>query len=393
MTVSFLAMTAAYVLSMFYRAFLAVLSPALEAEIGATPAHLATASGLWFLSFALVQIPIGMALDRFGPRRTAAPLLAVGAIGALIFAMAQGPGTIKFAMCLIGIGCAPVLMAALYTFGRRYSAAVFASMAGLVIGLGNIGNLGASLPLSLAVDAFGWRGTMLGLSLITGLVALAMWLLIEDLPPAEKPAVAGSILDVLRNPAIWAVLILLFANYAPAAAIRGLWAGPYFSQLHGAGNWTVGVITLLMGIGMVIGSFAYAPVDRVFGSRKWPAFVGNFGGGLILLVLWWHPVPDMWLVVGLMVGVCTLGMSYALLVAHGRAFVPPHLLGRGMTILNLASIAGVGSMQLVSGRIYDAGVQAGHPPEVIFSSLFGFLAVLLLAGSAIYGVMARDRVD
>ncbi|EKD61795.1 MAG: Major facilitator superfamily MFS_1, partial [uncultured bacterium] len=85
------ALILAYVLSQFYRAFLAVLTPVLAADLGATPESLASASGLWFLAFALMQIPVGEALDRFGPRRTASILLAVGGLGAGLFAAATGP--------------------------------------------------------------------------------------------------------------------------------------------------------------------------------------------------------------------------------------------------------------------------------------------------------------
>lgn len=107
----------AYVLSQFYRSFLAVLTPVLTAELGATKADLSLASGIYFLSFALAQFGVGVSLDRFGPRRTCAAILAAGgAGGAFVFALAQTPWAIIAAMALIGIGCAPVLMAALYIF-------------------------------------------------------------------------------------------------------------------------------------------------------------------------------------------------------------------------------------------------------------------------------------
>lgn len=102
-----------YVLSQFFRAFLAVLSPSLRVDLGATPEDLAFASGLWFFSFAAMQLPVGWALDTVGPRRTAASLLLVGGGGgAALFAVATQPLHINLAMVLIGIGCAPVLMGA-----------------------------------------------------------------------------------------------------------------------------------------------------------------------------------------------------------------------------------------------------------------------------------------
>ena len=122
----------AYVLSQFYRAFLAVLTPDLARDIGATPSDLATASGVWFLIFAAMQIPVGAALDRIGPRLTASVLLAIGGGGgAAVFAMAQTPPQITLAMAMIGIGSSPVLMASYFIFARVYPAAMFATLAGV----------------------------------------------------------------------------------------------------------------------------------------------------------------------------------------------------------------------------------------------------------------------
>ncbi len=108
-----------YVLSQFYRAFLAVLAPVLGRELGVTASDLALSSGLWFFSFAVMQIPVGIALDRIGPRATASVLLALGgAGGAMVFALAEGPVAIHVAMVMIGVGCSPVLMASYFIFAR-----------------------------------------------------------------------------------------------------------------------------------------------------------------------------------------------------------------------------------------------------------------------------------
>ncbi len=105
MKAGIVALIAGYVLSQFYRAFLPVLTPALETDLGATPEGLGRASGLWFLAFAAMQIPVGWALDHIGPRRVAAVLLGVAGLGAAVFALATEPGHILWAMVLMGIGC------------------------------------------------------------------------------------------------------------------------------------------------------------------------------------------------------------------------------------------------------------------------------------------------
>ncbi|MCC6002457.1 MAG: MFS transporter [Pararhodobacter sp.] len=382
-----------YVLSQFYRAFLAVLAPALGRDIGAGPDDLALSSGLWFLSFALMQLPVGWALDTLGPRRTASWLLGVaGGSGALVFALAQAPWHLHLSMVLIGIGCSPVLMAAYYIFGRIYPAAVFATLAGAIIGFGSLGNIAGAWPLAWAAETFGWRETVVALGLLTLLNGLAMLLLIKDPPVigADENGGRGSVLDVLRIPAIWLILPLLLVNYAPIGALRGLWAGPYYEAVYNADTIMIGHVTLVMAIGMVIGSFAYGPLDRVFGTRKGVVLAGNLLGSTALLSLWAWPAAGFWPSAAILFAVSVLGVSFPLLMAHGRSFFPPHLLGRGVSLLNMFSIGGVGLLQVASRQVYE--MAPASPPEAPYAAIFLFFGVLLLAGCTIYA-FSRDRLD
>lgn len=212
------ALVFAYVLSQFYRAFLAVLTPVLEADLGATKEDLAFASGAWFLAFALMQIPVGEALDRIGPRWTAASALLVGAVGAGVFALASSPMMLVVAMALIGVGCSPVLMASYFIFARQFSPAVFGTLAGATIGIGSLGNIGSSLPLTMAVEAFGWRGTVWTLAAVTGLTGLVVAALVRDPARAERGA-GGSYLTLLKMPALWPIFAIMIVCYAPAAGL------------------------------------------------------------------------------------------------------------------------------------------------------------------------------
>lgn len=380
----------AYVLSQFYRAFLAVLSPVLGQDVGATPADLALSSGLWFLAFAAMQIPVGAALDRIGPRRTASVVLAVaGGGGALVFALAQAPWHIHLAMALIGVGCSPVLMSAYYIFGRMYPATVFATLAGATIGVGTLGNLAGAWPLAWAAETFGWRQTVLGLAGVTLAVALALARFVQDPPAlAARAEGRGSLLDILRIRALWLILPLMFINYVPAAGLRGLWAGPYLADVYDATAQTIGLVTLAMALAMVAGSFAYGPLDRVFGTRKGVVLVGNLLGAACMLALWMWPVSGLVQATLLLAAIGLFGSSFPMMVAHGRSFIPPHLLGRGVTLLNLFGIGGVGVMQALSSRVH--GGVAPVPPEAPYQAIFLLFGLSLLAGCLIY-LFARDN--
>jgi len=392
MTPGILALVLGYVLSQFYRAVLAVLAPMLSTDIGTGADDLALSSGLWFLVFAAMQIPVGWALDRFGPRRTTAWLLGVGgAGGALIFATAQGPWGIHLAMSVIGIGCSPVLMASFYLFGRLHPPAMFATLAGLVVGVGTLGNILSAWPLALAAEALGWRATMAAVGLVTVLIALAVARVVPDPPRVDAPdGKGGGLIDLLRIPALWPILPLLLVSYAPAAGLRGLWAGPYYTDVYGATAAGIGQVTLIMAVAMIAGNIAYGPLDRLFGTRKWVVLAGNMLGAVCLFALWAMPVAGFWAAALLLAGVGFFGASFPLMMAHGRSFIPPHLLGRGVTLLNLFGIGGVGVFQTLSARVHASAPST--PPEAAYEALFLFFAVAMLVGCAIYA-FSRDRTD
>ncbi|MCE8515132.1 MFS transporter [Ruegeria pomeroyi] len=379
----------AYVLSQFFRAFLAVLTADLARDIGAQPDDLAFASGLWFLTFAAMQIPVGWALDRIGPRRTAAALLMVGGGGgAALFALATAPLHISAAMVLIGVGCSPVLMASYFIFAREYPPARFATLAAVMLGVGSVGNLVASYPTALAVELMGWRATLAGLAAVSAAVAVGIWLSVRD-PEMVQHDTKGSLLDLLKQPLLWTILPLMLVAYAPSAALRGLWAGPYLRDVFGLETSQIGQATLIMGAAMIAGTFAYGPLDRVLGSRKWVVFGGNLGGALALglLVLWID--LGVWSSVALMAAIGFLGASFPVIMAHGRAFIPAHLVGRGVTLLNLFGIGGVGLMQFVTGRLHESYAAAG--PAAPYTAIVTFFAVSMAVGLVIY-LFSRDSL-
>lgn len=384
----------AYVLSQFYRAFLAVMTPVLSTDLGATAEDLSRASGLWFLVFACMQLPVGWALDHIGPRRLTALLLALGGGGgAMIFALANTPGDIQLAMVLIGIGCSPVLMASYYIFARTYSPAIFATLAGAVIGVGAFGNIAGSLPMAWAVEALGWRETMAGLAAVTLLVAAAIWLLVQDPPSAHvEGSPKGSVLDLLKIPALWAILPLMFVNYAAPAGLRGLWAGPFLKDVYGLDASGIGAVTLAMGAAMVIGNFAYGPLDRLFGTRKWVIFTGNMLAVICVFALWAAPTGGLWQITVLLAAIGLFGSSFPMIVAHARSFFAPHMVGRGVTLINMFGIGGVGIFQFASGNIF-AGAQSGTASAAApYQAVFLFFAIPTLIGCLLY-LFSRDRLD
>lgn len=384
---SLAALALAYMLSQFYRSFMAVLTPALTAELGATRADLSLASGIWFATFALAQFVVGVCLDRYGPRRTSSIMLALGAGGgALLFSASTAPWMIVAAMALIGIGCAPVLMAAVFIFARTFAPAQLAVRTSWLVAFGMAGNVIGTSPLASAAEAFGWRWVMVGLGGATLLVAAALALFVRD-PERAEPGETGfgfsGYRELLRIRTIWLLAPLVALGYAPSASIRGLWAGPYLSEVYGVDSLVIGQVVLFMALAMVAGALIYGPLDTLLRTRKWVAIVGNGLGAAVILVLALNPVPGLTAVTILFVLLGMFGGTYGLLMAHGRAFLPPHLTGRGMTLLNFFSIGGSAVLQFATGAVYTASYSAADP-SAAYHALFWFYEITLVAAIAVY---------
>jgi predicted MFS family arabinose efflux permease len=357
-------------------------------------AELGVASGAWFAAFALAQLPIGWALDVFGPRRTATLIMLSAVAGALLFAAATRGWHTTAAMALIGIGCAPIYMSALYVFARTIAPERFALFASWLLAIGTSGNLLAATPLAAAAAAYGWRTTFLAIAGVTALAAVLVCLVVRDPPPAEASEPSRGMINdlgtILTIRALWPLLPIIAVSYAIVAGERGLWIGPYLSEVHQLDAVARGNSALVMAAAMSVGAFVYGPLDQWLGTRKWIVFVGSCVTAAAFAVLGGFRglSPGQATVTLAVIGAA--GSTYAVLMAHGRQFLPEHLLGRGLTLLNFMFMAGIGFIQWLSGAYVDAARAAGIPAEVIYARLHIGFAVLLFAATTIY-LASRDR--
>jgi predicted MFS family arabinose efflux permease len=386
---AFLTFLAAYVLSQFYRSFLAVIAPELAAELNLDPLALGNLQAFWIAGFVLTQFPVGWALDTIGPRRTVSLQMLAAVAGAIQFAVAQNEFQLDLAMLMIGAGCGSIYMGAIYVFGRVNAPQRFALLCSWLLGIGTAGNLLAASPLAWAAQSIGWRGAMIGMAIATVISAISIFLLIRDpvrLTSHVPRGLFAGIGDILKIRGLWPLLPITAISYAVVLAERGLWAGPYFAAVHGLEPVSRGHALLVMAAAMSAGAITYGPLDRWLGTRKWIVFSGVAATAIGFAALGVFQLP-LWAAVIVMGLIGFFGMTYGVLMAHGRSFVPDHLLGRGITLLNVLFIGGAGLLQPVSGAMMRA-VQNG-PPANAYSILHLMFAGLLTAGLAVY-LFAKD---
>ena len=379
----------AYLFSQFFRSFLAIVASDLTRDLGYGPAELGWIGSAWFITFALFQFPVGYLLDTAGPRRTMGGLMLAGVVGAIIFAISPGFWTSVLGMALVGIGCSPMLMASLYIFGRTEKPERFSALAAGIVGLGNLGNLAAATPLALAAATFGWRWSMAGVGLAMGLAAALILLLLRDPPrlgrdDGSRATMIGDVLAIIRIPALWLTFPLHLVAYAMVATERGLWVGPYLDVVHGLDAIARGNAAFAMSVGMALGALACGPATRWLGGVKTPAWIGNAVTAALLLVLGLLPLLGAGASVVLLVLIGFFGLTYSLLLSHGRQFIPDQLLGRGVTFLNFLAIGGAGLLQAATGRWIDTALTSGTSPASAFATMHLWMGITLVAATLLF---------
>jgi MFS family permease len=386
---TFLTFLAAYVLSQFFRSFLAVIAPELAAELSLDPQALGNLQAFWIAGFVAMQIPVGWLLDVVGPRRTVAGLMSAAVAGAILFARASSAFDLDLAMVLIGVGCGSIYMGGIFIFGRVNRPEQFALLGSWLLGLGTAGNLLAATPLAYAATTIGWRGAMLVMAAATALSALSIFVLIRD--PERITAHDGGFFRGIAGIAsirqLWVLLPLTAVSYSVVLAERGLWAGPYFTEVHGLTAIGRGNALFVMAVAMSVGALVYGPLDRLLGTRKWVVVAGSAVTSLCFMGL---AVPGLPLAPAIvaMALIGGFGMTYGVLMAHARSLFPDHLLGRGITLMNVLFLGGAGVLQPLSGAMMTA-MRHGDPADA-YGRLHLIFGALLMAALVVY-LFARDR--
>ena len=387
----FIALLPAYVLSIFYRSFLSVIAGPVMADLGIGPAAFGLLGAAWFLAFALAQFPVGWALDRLGPRRTVAFAMAIGTAGAFLLTQAGSAVMAAFAMALIGIGCSPVFMSSLFLFARNAAPERFGLLTSLFIALGSLGNIAGAAPLAIAAGHFGWRGAMMAMAvgfLVATVLAVA---LVRDPPPrpaSAKPdeGLLQGLASILALKPLWLIAPLTITGYAIVATARGLWIGPFMTQVHGFDPVSAGHAASIMAAAMIAGAFIYGWLESRTGRAKTIVTWGTLLTALGFAALALSGQQSHLTAVALFSLVGAAGFTYAILMAHARQFFPEHLIGRGMTFVNFLFIAGAAAVQSASGWFIAEQRAAGLDAAKTFANLHWAFAALLLASVGVYAL-------
>ena len=394
----FLSACLLFMLSQFYRASIAVITPDLISDLGLDVNGLSLISASFFYAFAVMQIPISMYLDVIGPRIAMAALSLLGVAGALVFALGDSVGTLVAGRLLLGVGTACSLMGTLKLITLWFVPLRFATISALVLSFGTLGNMTAATPLVLMVQSIGWRMTFVVFAGINLLLTITFFVVVRDRPTIlgvdHAPQVFSSnllkllenLLNLFREKDYWIISLATFCRYGIFAAVQALWAGPYLMTVIGISPVATGNVLLLMGAGLIIGS----PVcgwfsDILFKTRKKVIIMGLMGMCLILAVFaFLPPGANLTVLYVLFFGFGFFSGAGLIVYAHIKERMPVQHAGTAMTGVNFFTMVGVAVFLQGLGNL----MQSLYPGEALsalaFKAAFLFCAACLAFTSGLY---------
>lgn len=378
----------------FFRNAHVVVAPDIMRELGASAASLAALTSAMFIASAFSQIPGGILLDRFGTRVMLPIMLVLSGIGAGLFGAAQSVGQLVFARAFMGVGGAVLVMAGIVACARWFDARHFSTIAGGIMATSQLGNLTSTVPMALIASWFGWRGAYAAVVIFTLVLAVIVYACIRDAPPGHdfhaRPREslrqsATGVVEVLRIPGIWRLLVMAWFAWGATSCIVGLWAGPYLSDVHGLDTLGRGKVLFWVACGVIAGGLTFTYIDRRSGCTKQLIMAGTVVNIAVFGTLALLPGPSLVTVTSLFALMGFVGGYSVLIATHGRSFYPERLIGRGITTVNCAVLFGAASLQVGTGVLVSALSETGGPiPDSAFRAMFGALALALIAALACY---------
>ncbi|MCW9033999.1 MAG: MFS transporter [Rhodospirillales bacterium] len=372
-----------YFLSYLYRVVNAVIAPDLVSELGLSASDLGLLTSTYFITFAAFQIPLGVLLDRYGPRKTEATLLVFAAAGAAIFAIAETRTGLLVGRALIGFGVSACLMAAFKSFVDWFEPQKLPLVNGIQMASGGLGAISATKPVAIALEYTDWRGVFLVLAALTLAVAVIVFFAVPSKERVKGNVSIGEQLkgtyEILKSPIFWGVAPLTISTNATSISIQSLWAGPWLRDIAGFDRAEASSLLFAVAIALMAGFLLIGGIAERLGRHGIkPATVAFVS--LSIFVLLQIPIIMEWTDYILPIMICWGFFSSAGIVTYAALSqqFPSELAGRVNTSINLLVFVAIFGTQWAIGAIIDLWPTAasGAYASEGYQAAFGILWVI-----------------
>jgi MFS family permease len=364
----------------------AVLAPTLAQEFGLSAGGLGLLSSMYFFSFALCQLPVGIAMDRFGPRRVNATLLLVAAAGGAWFASADSAGAAIAARALVGVGVSVALMASLTAFVLWYPAERLSTMNAVAFSVGMIGAMTVTVPLELLLRVWPWRQAFLLIVAASILVSLVLWFWVPEKKAQPRgESFAQQVADLkamLADAGFLRLAVCLGASQFAAVSLQTLWVATWLRDVAGYTPAEVAQGLLAVNASMIVGYMGFGRAAD-FLQRRGRSPLGLMAGGVaassICLALLVLNVKSLFLWCAFVATATAVVLGYSIL---SRRY-PKAMAGRANTAINVFAFVGTFAGQWGIGLVLDLWPQTaqGYAPEA-YPWALGMTWAVQLAGLA-----------
>lgn len=341
------------------RGVMAVVGPVMAVEYGLSASELGLLASMLFFAYCLWQLPLGVLLDMFGPRRVQTWMGLLAAAGFALFAVSDGMAGFMTARAMIGVGVAAGLMAVLKANSQVFPRAQVAGMTGIAMFIGTAGSLLATAPVEAVLPMTGWRGVFWILVALTLVAVLWIHTSVQDQPGAASRGWRGEtavIVAIARNPVFWRLTPLIGLMSIFTFTYHGLWAGPWLRDLAGLDGQARAATLFCYAIGMMIGGLTMGQLTSRVQMRGHPPMLVPAAAAVLMLLIQVGFVfgpKDFWTVT-------VLWSALALIAAAGppgyaviAQFFPVEQMGRVSTVINTVVLGGAFLMQSLIGWILD----------------------------------------
>jgi len=377
----FLIMSSGYFMSYGLRAVNATIAPELVEGTGLSNAELGSLTSAYFLAFAVLQLPLGVWLDRFGPRRVDAALIAVAAAGCLVFAISDSFAGLWTGRALLGAGFAAGLMAPFALFRIWFPPRLQTRMAAWTLMVGTAGVLVATLPVRALLAVMDWRGVFVACALVLVLIAATMWFGVpSQREPAGRggPSFFGSLAgyaDVGRSRFFWRMVLMGGVMQGGFIALQTLWLGPWFTRVllmtpQQSAAWLFGFNAALLAAYLLTGYLAPRLGHQESTVIRLSAIAVGLTALLIALVAAAPAFAGVWA----WLLVAAIHSVFTPIQARVGLSFPKHLTGRALTAYNLMVFVAVFGLQMGAGLLVDGLIRAGLSEVDAFRSGLAALA-------------------
>lgn len=360
----FFMFAAAYILSYGFRVINAVIAQPLVDELHLSSTQLGLLASAYFLAFAVMQLPLGVMLDRYGPRRVESALMVLAAAGALMFSMSHSFLNLWLARALIGIGASACLMAAVKAYSLYFRPHMQASLSSWMLMAGSVGAISVTTPVEALLPTLGWRGVFAGTAVLCLLASALLWFALPALFKPQKTQTLTEMINgykaIFKHRHFWRIAPLATINQGGFMAYNALWIGPWFTRVEGVSNRAAAQnmfwISVVLMLGYMLVGVATRRISKAGGNEDQVMMVGM---GLSMVLFLWQIIHGEQAALWPWLAQAFFSASSIMTYSICNKPFPKQLTGRSSTALNLMIFVGAFGIQWGIGAGIDLFLGSG----------------------------------